>query len=102
MPSICTAKHVGSYFNEGVLPKPGAAYVISAFIMETRNLIWEIRCDIDMEYLPSRDNDTTSRLNELSQEDLGLLSALQGLASVDISNAFPLGVTRALRMKRKV
>lgn len=45
-----------------------------------------------MEYFPSRGNATASRLNELSQEDLELLSALQGLASVDISNAVLLGV----------
>ncbi|EHK97299.1 putative hydrolase [Glarea lozoyensis 74030] len=63
MPSLCTAKHVRRYFDEGVLPEKGAT------------------CGVDGEYFPGPDG---SSLTELSEEDAELLEALEGLAAQPI------------------
>ncbi|TVY81281.1 putative hydrolase [Lachnellula suecica] len=63
MPSLCTAKHVHRYFNDGVLPEAGA------------------KCDIDAEYFPAKGK---SSVSTLSAEDEELLTALRDLANEDL------------------
>lgn len=68
MPSLCTAKYVRRYFNEGVLPDDGAT------------------CGIDTGYfvLESEAESTDLRESGLAIEDQDLLKSLHGLAEKDI------------------
>ncbi|GKZ50932.1 hypothetical protein AbraIFM66951_004629 [Aspergillus brasiliensis] len=63
MPSLCTVNHLRRYFNEGILPEPGAT------------------CGIDAEYFPSARG---SAVSTLSTEEEDLLSSLQALANEDV------------------
>ncbi|KAK8067390.1 hypothetical protein PG997_014137, partial [Apiospora hydei] len=59
MPSLCTAKYIRRYFNEGELPEPGAT------------------CNVDVEYFPASGSPSVIGL---SNEDKELLVSLQALA----------------------
>ncbi|KAG0651839.1 hydrolase [Hyphodiscus hymeniophilus] len=67
LPSLCTAKHVQRYFNDGVIPDTGAT------------------CGVDAEYFPAPGRSST---HILSKEDEELLAALQGLADERIFQSF--------------
>ncbi|CAG8971312.1 hypothetical protein HYALB_00001479 [Hymenoscyphus albidus] len=67
MPSLCTAKHVHRYFNEGTIPEAGST------------------CKIDADYFPGRGK---SHVSTLSEEDRELLAALSDLAAEDVIPAF--------------
>lgn len=66
MPSLCTARYLRKYFNEGVLPEDGA------------------NCDIDADYFASPEQGPTPSLAALSSKDQELLQSLHALANKDI------------------
>ncbi|KAL3419804.1 hypothetical protein PVAG01_08302 [Phlyctema vagabunda] len=68
MASLCMAKHVRSYFYDGVLPEKGAT------------------CGIDTEYFPAPGKSSLISAEGINSEDMDLLLALQELASTDVIN----------------